>query len=116
MTDQQWAGIRQRVEALKASPASNDVFGAWGHRWVLEQPLSHAELAELEAQMKVTLPEEFRAFLLLSTKMDRSSSSQMSCSNCRVCQPPGRGCHSCTSPLSPGMVLLNRVLPVVGAR
>ncbi|MFE9743236.1 SMI1/KNR4 family protein [Streptomyces sp. NPDC006477] len=65
MTDQQWAGIRQRVEALKASPASNDVFGAWGHRWVLEQPLSHAELAELEAQMKVTLPEEFRAFLLL---------------------------------------------------
>ncbi|GHJ96568.1 hypothetical protein SNE510_60870 [Streptomyces sp. NE5-10] len=65
MTDQQWAGIRQRVEALKASPAGSDVFGARGHQWVLEQPLSHAELAELEAQMKVTLPEEFRAFLLL---------------------------------------------------
>ncbi|MGJ7420396.1 SMI1/KNR4 family protein [Streptomyces cinereoruber] len=65
MTDQQWAGIRQRVEALKASSAGSDVFGARGHRWVLEQPLSHAELAELEAQMKVTLPEEFRAFLLL---------------------------------------------------
>lgn len=65
MTDQQWAGIRQRVEDLKASPAGSDVFGAQGHQWVLEQPLSHAELAELEAQMKVTLPEEFRAFLLL---------------------------------------------------
>ncbi|MFB8041914.1 SMI1/KNR4 family protein [Streptomyces hydrogenans] len=65
MADQQWAGIRQRVEALKASPAGSDVFGARGHQWVLEQPLSHAELAELEAQMKVTLPEEFRAFLLL---------------------------------------------------
>ncbi|MCZ0978163.1 SMI1/KNR4 family protein [Streptomyces diastatochromogenes] len=64
MTDQQWAGIRQRVEALKASPASNEVFGARGHRWVLEQPLGHDELAELEAQMKVTLPEEFRTFLL----------------------------------------------------
>ncbi|MGW9448608.1 SMI1/KNR4 family protein [Streptomyces sp. NPDC055632] len=65
MADQQWAGVRQRAEALKASPTSNDVFGARGHRWVLEEPLSYAELAELEAQMKVTLPEEFRAFLLL---------------------------------------------------
>ncbi|MFF0560725.1 SMI1/KNR4 family protein [Streptomyces sp. NPDC004266] len=64
MADQQWAGVRQRVEALGASPASDEVFGARGHRWVLEQPLSHAELAELEAQMKVTLPEEFRTFLL----------------------------------------------------
>ncbi|WP_225804552.1 SMI1/KNR4 family protein [Streptomyces sp. NK15101] len=64
MTDQQWADIRQRVEALGASPASDDVFGASGHGWVLEQPLSHVELAELEAQMKVRLPEEFRTFLL----------------------------------------------------
>ncbi|MEW2290559.1 SMI1/KNR4 family protein [Streptomyces sp. NPDC047841] len=64
MIDQQWVGIRQRVEALRTSPASNDVFGALGHKWVLEQPLSHAELAELEAQMKVTLPEDFRTFLL----------------------------------------------------
>ncbi|MGW5343418.1 hypothetical protein [Streptomyces sp. HUAS TT3] len=47
MTDQQWAGIRQRVEALGASPASNDAFGAVGHRRVLEQPISHAELAPI---------------------------------------------------------------------
>ncbi|MFD8012592.1 SMI1/KNR4 family protein [Streptomyces sp. NPDC058955] len=64
MTDQQWAGTRQRVEALGMSPASNEVFGALRHRWVLEEPLSHAELAELEAQMKVRLPDEFRTFLL----------------------------------------------------
>ncbi|MEU7282567.1 SMI1/KNR4 family protein [Streptomyces sp. NPDC045431] len=64
MTDQQWAGIRQRVEALATSPEGTEVFGALGHKWVLEQPLSHAELAELEAQLKVRLPEEFRTFLL----------------------------------------------------
>lgn len=46
------------------SPASNEVFGALGHKWVLEQPLNHAELAELEAQMGVRLPEDFRTFLL----------------------------------------------------
>lgn len=63
MTDQLWAGIRQRVEALAASPASDEVFGAMGHRWVLEEPLSHAELAELEAQVGVRLPEEYRTFL-----------------------------------------------------
>ncbi|WP_405861846.1 SMI1/KNR4 family protein [Streptomyces sp. NBC_00090] len=64
MTDQQWAGVRERVEALGMSPASNEVFGALGHKWVLEQPLNHAELAELEAQMGVRLPEDFRTFLL----------------------------------------------------
>ncbi|MFD3948349.1 SMI1/KNR4 family protein [Streptomyces sp. NPDC058579] len=64
MSDQHWASIRQRVEALGVSAASSEVFGALGHRWVVEQPLSHAELAELEAQMKVRLPEEFRTFLL----------------------------------------------------
>ncbi|MFC6506612.1 SMI1/KNR4 family protein [Streptomyces plicatus] len=64
MTDQQWADVRRRVAALGASPASNEVFGALGHRWVLEKPLSDAEVAELEAQIQVRLPEEFRDFLL----------------------------------------------------
>lgn len=64
MTDQRWAGIRQRVEILSAAPTSSEVFGALGHQWVLEQPLSQDDLAELEAQMKVRLPEEFRTFLL----------------------------------------------------
>ncbi|MFJ4467429.1 SMI1/KNR4 family protein [Streptomyces sp. NPDC089424] len=64
MTDQAWTGVRQRVEALGASCKSNKVFGALGHKWVLEEPLSHAELAELEAQVKVRLPEEFRSFLV----------------------------------------------------
>ncbi|WP_199551877.1 SMI1/KNR4 family protein [Streptomyces sp. N35] len=64
MTDQRWVGIRQRVEAVGASPRSREVFGTLGHKWVLEQPLSPSELVELEAQMNVHLPEEFRFFLL----------------------------------------------------
>ncbi|MFF9914847.1 SMI1/KNR4 family protein [Streptomyces sp. NPDC013457] len=63
MTDQEWTGVRQRVEALGASLHGNEVFGALGHKWVLDEPLSNAELAELEAQMKVRLPAEFRSFL-----------------------------------------------------
>jgi hypothetical protein len=64
MADQRWVGIRERVEAVGASLGSREVFGALGHKWVLEEPLSPDELAELEAQMKVQLPEEFRSFLL----------------------------------------------------
>ncbi|MEU1369184.1 SMI1/KNR4 family protein [Streptomyces sp. NPDC005803] len=64
MTDQRWAGVRQRVEAAGAGPGSGEVFGAWGHKWVVEEPLTRGELAELEAQTGVRLPEEYRAFLL----------------------------------------------------
>lgn len=35
-----------------------------GHKWVVEDPLTQGELAELEAQIGVRLPEEYRAFLL----------------------------------------------------
>jgi hypothetical protein len=63
MTGQAWTGVRRRVEAAGASAGNDKVFGALGHRWVLEEPLSQAELAELEAQMNVRLPEEFRSFL-----------------------------------------------------
>jgi len=64
MTDQQWAGIRQRLDAAAAGPASGEVFGALGHKWVMEDPLTPAELVELETQTGVRLPEEYRAFLL----------------------------------------------------
>jgi hypothetical protein len=64
MTDQWWAGVRQRVEAVAAGPGGGKVFGAPGHKWVVEEPLTRDELAELEAQTGVQLPEEYRAFLL----------------------------------------------------
>ncbi|MCZ4125543.1 SMI1/KNR4 family protein [Streptomyces sp. H39-S7] len=64
MTDQWWVGVRQRVEAVGAGPAGSKVFGALGHEWLLEDPLTEGELAELEAQIGVRLPEEYRAFLV----------------------------------------------------
>ncbi len=64
MTDQWWAGLRRRVEAAAAGPAGGEVFGAFGHRWLVEEPLTLGELAELEAQAGVRLPEEYRDFLL----------------------------------------------------
>ncbi len=64
MTGQWWVGVRQRVEAVGAGPGAGEVFGALGHRWAVEQPLTRDELADLEAQTGVGLPEEYRAFLL----------------------------------------------------
>lgn len=37
--------------------------GSDGHRWTLEAPLTDEELAELEAQVSVRLPEDYRDFL-----------------------------------------------------
>ncbi|WAU78471.1 SMI1/KNR4 family protein (plasmid) [Streptomyces sp. Qhu-G9] len=64
MIDQRWSGVRQRVSALGAQAASREVFGSLGHQWALEEPLTHDGLAELEAQIGVRLPEEYRTFLL----------------------------------------------------
>ncbi|MEO3975266.1 SMI1/KNR4 family protein [Streptomyces sp. CAU 1734] len=63
MTDQGWNGVRERVRALGELPARGGVFGSHGHKWVLEDPLADGELAELEAQTGVRLPEEYRTFL-----------------------------------------------------
>ncbi|MEV7536018.1 SMI1/KNR4 family protein [Streptomyces hydrogenans] len=63
MVDQLWNGVRQRVAALGARSASGQVFGSLGHRWVLEAPLTDDSLAELEAQVGVRLPEDYRDFL-----------------------------------------------------
>ncbi|MFI0915093.1 SMI1/KNR4 family protein [Streptomyces abikoensis] len=60
----QWAGIRERVATLSVQSAGNEVFGALGHGWVLEEPLAEDGLAELEEQIGVRLPEEYRTFLL----------------------------------------------------
>lgn len=64
MIDQWWAGVRQRVDAVGAAPGGGDVFGALGHEWVMADPLTDGELAELEAQTGVRLPDEYRDFLL----------------------------------------------------
>lgn len=63
MSDQLWVGVRERVEAAGAGPCGSEVFGAAGHGWIVEDPLTRDELAELEAQVGVRLPEEYRSFL-----------------------------------------------------
>ncbi|MET9099378.1 SMI1/KNR4 family protein [Streptomyces antibioticus] len=58
-----WADVRRRVTELGARPAGGDVFGAHGHGWELADPLTEAQLTDLETQLGVRLPEQYRSFL-----------------------------------------------------
>ncbi|MFF8916670.1 SMI1/KNR4 family protein [Streptomyces sp. NPDC015032] len=64
MTTVDWSGVRDRVLSLGKAPGADEVFGSEGHQWVLEDPLSPQELLEVEEQMAVELPEDYREFLL----------------------------------------------------
>jgi len=64
MDDSIWVGVRERVQALGAAPAGDRTFGATGHQFLLADPLTRAELADLERQTGVPLPGEYRDFLL----------------------------------------------------
>jgi tetratricopeptide (TPR) repeat protein len=56
-----WADIRERLGRLAADERADD----WGgNAWHLEPPLSTDELSELEEQLGVELPGEYRSFLL----------------------------------------------------
>ncbi|WP_432586997.1 SMI1/KNR4 family protein [Streptomyces sp. HD1123-B1] len=63
-----WTGVRERVLALREAPGASKVFGAsWGtsgHGFELRPPLTEAELLAAEGVWGVTLPEEYRGFLL----------------------------------------------------
>ncbi|MEU8850644.1 SMI1/KNR4 family protein [Streptomyces sp. NPDC048564] len=65
-----WSGVRERVEALARADKAREAFGAWdkyggtGHHFRLADPLSEANVAEAEAQWGVSLPADYRAFLL----------------------------------------------------
>ncbi|MET8829024.1 SMI1/KNR4 family protein [Streptomyces sp. NPDC004610] len=65
-----WNGVRERVQALARADEARKVFGAWGtyggtgHRFRLADPLPEAGVAEAEAQWGVSLPADYRAFLL----------------------------------------------------
>ncbi|MEH0577142.1 SMI1/KNR4 family protein [Streptomyces sp. B21-108] len=65
-----WSGVRERVEALARADEERKGFGAWdwyggaGHHFWLAVPLSESEVAEAEAQWGVSLPVDYRAFLL----------------------------------------------------
>ncbi|MEV4757113.1 SMI1/KNR4 family protein [Micromonospora sp. NPDC049559] len=63
MTSPDWSEVRERLARLAAAPGGAEVFGSTSHGWRLDPPLEPAELAELEAQLGVELPGEYRSFL-----------------------------------------------------
>jgi hypothetical protein len=64
MANTDWSDVGGRLARLSTHPEADKVFGANGHQWQLEPPLSLEELAELESQLQVPLPDEYRDFLL----------------------------------------------------
>ncbi len=63
-----WYGVRERVGALARCDEAKAVFGAWsgnhGHRFKLAPPLTESQLRQAEEQFQVSLPEDYRSFLL----------------------------------------------------
>ncbi|MEU4558961.1 SMI1/KNR4 family protein [Actinoplanes sp. NPDC023936] len=63
MIEIDWSDVRPRVAALAARPGLDRAFGWRWHEGLLEPPLTAAELADLEAQLGIELPGEYRSFL-----------------------------------------------------
>ena len=59
----EWSDIGERLSRLAAAASANEIFGSGSHRWQLDPPLSTAELEEVERQLRVELPGEYRSFL-----------------------------------------------------
>ncbi|MEV4063012.1 SMI1/KNR4 family protein [Nonomuraea dietziae] len=64
MTHADWLDVRERLSLLAAAPGAGAVFGSASHGWKLEPPLGAEELVEVEAQLRIELPGEYRSFLL----------------------------------------------------
>ncbi|MFD6423757.1 SMI1/KNR4 family protein [Streptomyces sp. NPDC060198] len=63
MSEDEWAGVRERVLRLGELPGADDVFGARGHGFRLGPVMSEGELRSLEAGLGVGLPAQYRSFL-----------------------------------------------------
>lgn len=63
-----WAGVRERVLALRKAPRWQEVFGAdfhgYGHKFELLPVLTEEQLQAVERRLGTELPEEYRTFLL----------------------------------------------------
>jgi len=63
MTEVGWSDVRPRIATLGGLAGAGEVFGAASHGWKLEPPLAAEEVAEVESQLGVRLPAEYRSFL-----------------------------------------------------
>ncbi|WP_199199600.1 SMI1/KNR4 family protein [Amycolatopsis sp. CA-128772] len=59
-----WDGVRERLAGLAAADPGFERFGAREHEYRLGPPKPEAELEEFETRHGVTLPEDYRDFLL----------------------------------------------------
>lgn len=63
-----WSGVREQVLALRDAPFAGEVFGTrwqgFGHDFLVEPPLSETDLAEAEEELGISLPPDYRTFLL----------------------------------------------------
>ncbi|MFC9290756.1 SMI1/KNR4 family protein [Streptomyces sp. NPDC057052] len=65
MSEDTWAGVRERVLRLAEHPGAEKVFGARGHGFRLGPVMDEERLRSLEAELGVALPAQYRGFLLL---------------------------------------------------
>ncbi|OSC75608.1 hypothetical protein B5180_06615 [Streptomyces sp. BF-3] len=64
MSEETWAGVRERVLRLAEHPRTDQIFGARGHGFRLSPVLSEEQIRALEADLGVSLPAQYRSFLL----------------------------------------------------
>jgi hypothetical protein len=58
------ASVRARLERIAKQPGSDRIFGASDHKFALHDPLGEAEIAAFEGLHHVSLPADYRLFLL----------------------------------------------------
>jgi hypothetical protein len=63
-----WSDVPGRLATLLEQPNAGSVFGVNGHHWLAEPPLTEDELTEVESQLGIELPDEYRAFLLQASR------------------------------------------------
>lgn len=55
--------IRTKIQQAKAIDRDLEVFGADAHEYELDDPVSNEEVVHFEEHFKITLPEEYKAFI-----------------------------------------------------
>ena len=64
MMSVQWRDIRNAIQLLRESGASDLVFGAMKHKFVTNPCLSEREVSDFEKEHGISLPTDYRAFLM----------------------------------------------------